>query len=54
MASAQASSAQSRAIGAGAPVARIRWDRLGRVAMLCLLVALAYLYLSAGIRIYST
>jgi hypothetical protein len=54
MASARASSAQPRAIGASAPVARIRWDRLGRVAMLCLLVALAYLYLSAGIRIYST
>jgi hypothetical protein len=54
MASAQASSARARAIGASAPVARIRWDRLGRVAMLCLLVALAYLYLSAGIRIYST
>jgi cell division protein FtsL len=54
MASAQASSAQPRAIGANAPIARIRWDRLGRAAMLCLLVALAYLYLSAGIRIYST
>jgi cell division protein FtsL len=54
MASTQASSAQPRAIGASAPVARIRWDRLGRVAMLCLLLALAYLYLSAGIRIYST
>ncbi len=55
MAGAQASPAQPRAIvGARAPVARIRWDRLGRVAMLCLLVALAYLYLSAGIRIYST
>jgi cell division protein FtsL len=49
-----ASSPQPRAIGASSPVARIRWDRLGRAAMLCLLVALAYLYLSAGIRIYST
>jgi cell division protein FtsB len=48
------SSAQARAIGTNVPVARIRWDRLGRAAMLCLLVALAYLYLSAGIRIYST
>lgn len=54
MASAQAPSARTRPIGANAPVARIRWDRLGRTAMLCLLVALAYLYLSAGIRIYST
>ncbi|HEV3319422.1 MAG TPA: hypothetical protein VG053_06785 [Solirubrobacteraceae bacterium] len=55
MASAQASSdASPRTLGAGAPIARIRWDRLGRAAMLCLLIALAYLYLSAGIRIYST
>ena len=54
MASAQASSARPRALGASAPVARIRWDRLGRVAMLCLLRALLYLYVSAGIRIYST
>ncbi len=54
VASVQASSARPRAIGAGSPVARIRWDRVGRFAMLCLLVALAYLYLSAGIRIYST
>jgi len=35
-------------------VARVRWDRLGRVAMLCVLVALAYLYLSAGIHLLST
>ncbi len=53
MASAHASSARPRSIETG-PVARVRWDRLGRVAMLCLLVALAYLYVSAGIRIYST
>jgi hypothetical protein len=38
------------------PVAgpRVRWDRLGRLAMLFVLVALLYLYLSAGIRMYST
>jgi cell division protein FtsL len=54
MAARASSSPQPRAIGASAPLARIRWDRLGRLAMLCLLVALAYLYLSAGIRIYST
>jgi hypothetical protein len=35
-------------------VARVRWDRLGRVAMLCVLVALVYLYASAGIRMLST
>jgi cell division protein FtsL len=32
----------------------VRWDKLGRIAMLCLLVALLYLYVSAGVRIYST
>lgn len=54
MAGAHASSARSRPPAATSPVARVRWDRLGRIAMLCLLVALAYLYLSAGIRIFST
>ena len=34
--------------------ARVRWDRLGRVAMLFLLGALLYLYLSAGIQMLST
>jgi hypothetical protein len=32
----------------------IRWDRLGRIALLCVLAALVYLYLSAGVRILST
>jgi hypothetical protein len=34
--------------------ARVRWDQLGRMAMLCVLVALVYLYLSAGIHMFST
>lgn len=34
--------------------ARVRWDRLGRVAMLGVAAALLYLYLSAGIRVFST
>jgi hypothetical protein len=34
--------------------AHIRWDRLARVAMLFVGAALAYLYLSAGIRMLST
>jgi hypothetical protein len=34
--------------------ARVRWDRLGHLAMLLVLVALLYLYLSAGIHIFST
>jgi cell division protein FtsL len=33
---------------------RVRWDRLGRLAMLVVLVVLAYLYLSAGLHMYST
>jgi cell division protein FtsL len=32
----------------------VRWDRLGRLAMLFVLVALLYLYLSAGMRMLST
>jgi hypothetical protein len=33
---------------------RVRWDRLGRAAMLCVLCALLYLYLSAGVSVLST
>jgi cell division protein FtsL len=33
---------------------RIRWDRLGRVAMMGVMCALLYLYLSAGISVWST
>jgi cell division protein FtsB len=35
-------------------VAQIRWDRLGRVAMLCVLVAIAYLYLNAALSLLSS
>jgi hypothetical protein len=38
----------------GAAGARVRWDRLGRAAMLCVMGALVYLYLSAGIHMFST
>ena len=31
----------------------MRWDRLGRIAMLCVMVAIVYLYLSAGLRLFS-
>lgn len=34
-------------------MARVRWDRLGRLAMLCVMVAIAYLYLNAGVRLFS-
>jgi hypothetical protein len=36
------------------PQPRVRWDRLGRFAMLFVLGVLLYLYLSAGIRMLST
>jgi hypothetical protein len=32
----------------------VRWDRLGRAAMLCVMAALVYLYLSAGVHMFST
>jgi len=35
-------------------MARVRWDRLGRMAMLCVLAALVYLYASAGVHMLST
>ncbi len=38
----------------GVAGARVRWDRLGRLAMLCVLAALLYLYLSAGMHMLST
>ena len=36
------------------PRARVRWDRIGRTAMLCVLAVLVYLYVSAGVRMFST
>ena len=33
---------------------RVRWDKLGRMAMLVVLTALLYLYLSAGMHMFST
>lgn len=33
---------------------QVRWDRLARVAMLCVLAVLLYLYLSAGVHLLST
>jgi cell division protein FtsB len=32
----------------------VRWDRLARMALLCVLVALVYLYLSAGLHLLAT
>jgi len=33
---------------------RVRWDRVGRMALLLVLAVLVYLYLSAGVRMLST
>lgn len=33
---------------------RIRWDRVGRLALLCMLGAIFYLYVSAGVSLLST
>jgi cell division protein FtsB len=40
--------------GAARPAPRVRWDHLGRAALLCVAVALVYLYLSAGLHMLST
>jgi cell division protein FtsB len=35
-------------------LARVRWDRVGRIALLGMLLALLYLYGSAGVRLFDT
>ncbi len=47
------SSVREQSIGAGV-AARVRWDRLGRTAMLLVLLAIVYLYASVGVRMLST
>jgi hypothetical protein len=49
----KAASRPARAPSASA-LPRVRWDRLGRLAMLVVLFALLYLYLSAGLHMFST
>ena len=44
---------QARGAAALAASARVRWDRVGRVALLVVLVALAFLYVSAGFHMFS-
>jgi hypothetical protein len=46
--------AGGREMRRGMAVARVRWDRLGRMAMLWVLAALVYLYASAGVHMFST
>jgi hypothetical protein len=43
--------AGARRVPSAAP--RVRWDRVGRIALLCVLVALVFLYLSAGLHMFS-
>jgi hypothetical protein len=50
----RASSPAARSLDTRPAAARVRWDRVGRAAMLCVLVALVYLYLSAGVHMLST
>ncbi|HEY0517794.1 MAG TPA: hypothetical protein VGD00_11780 [Solirubrobacteraceae bacterium] len=49
---------RSRRTGSPSPgaraVARVRWDRVGRIAMLCVLLSLVLLYLSTGFHMLST
>jgi hypothetical protein len=52
-AAAAASASVGRAPAKRSVVAQIRWDRLGRIAMLCVLVAIAYLYLNAALSLLS-
>lgn len=51
MASAASASRSARSRSAGA---RVQWNRLGRLAMLCVLGALLYLYIGAGLSLFST
>jgi hypothetical protein len=46
--------AGASAVAGAAAAPRVRWDRIGRLAMLFVLAALLYLYLSAGLHMYST
>jgi Septum formation initiator len=46
MATASSTSARPRSRAARRPPTRLRWDRLGRVAMLIVLAILLYLYMS--------
>jgi hypothetical protein len=47
-------SRRPRARSRARPATRVRWDRLGRIAMLGVLCALLYLYISAGLSLLST
>ncbi|HUN78541.1 MAG TPA: septum formation initiator family protein [Solirubrobacteraceae bacterium] len=46
--------ARQRPLAARAAAARVRWNRLGRLAMVCVLGALLYLYIGAGLNLLSS
>ena len=48
------SAAARRPAARDAGAARVRWDRLARIALLLVLAALFYLYLTAGVHMFST
>ncbi|HEV2981783.1 MAG TPA: septum formation initiator family protein [Solirubrobacteraceae bacterium] len=52
---ASGASARSAPLPRAVPLtaAGVRWDRLGRLALLCVLAALVYLYASAGVHLLS-
>jgi cell division protein FtsB len=47
-------SGRRRAATSSSGPARVRWDRLSRLALVCVLGALLYLYASAGLSLLST
>jgi hypothetical protein len=49
-----ASLGQGQRPAAQVAAGRVRWDRLGRIAMLLVLLALVFLYLSAGAHMLSS
>ncbi|HST55100.1 MAG TPA: hypothetical protein VLJ42_04285 [Solirubrobacteraceae bacterium] len=52
--SAAAGAGRPRRVGTTRAHARVQWDRLGRIALLLVSVALIYMYLSAGMSLLST
>jgi len=45
---------RARAARSAGTAGRVRWDRVGRLALMLVLVALVYLYVSAGVHMFST
>jgi cell division protein FtsB len=50
----RASAARRPSLANRSGSARVRWDRLSRLALVCVLGALLYLYASAGFSLFST